>query len=58
MSKERAMARAEKSVKNATDIEDAKDALQGNKEFYKSQYDKLVKEKREQAQKEKEEQKK
>lgn len=58
LSEERAKARAEKSVKNATDVEDAKDALQGNKEFYRSQYQKLVDERRAQAQKQKDEQKK
>lgn len=43
-SDERAKREVEKSFKNATDIEDAKEALQSNRDFYKSNYDALVKE--------------
>ena len=42
-SRERAAKAAEKSFRNGDDIEDAKEALAGNREYFKSQYDKLVK---------------
>lgn len=42
-SQERAAKAAEKSFRNGDDIEDAKEALAGNREYFKSQYDKLVK---------------
>lgn len=42
-SKERAAKAAEKSFRNGDDIEDAKEALAGNREYFKGQYDKLVK---------------
>lgn len=42
-SRERAVKAAEKSFRNGDDIEDAKEALAGNREYFKSQYDKLVK---------------
>lgn len=58
MTKERALKYVERSIKQGTDIEDAKEALQSNKEFFKDQYDKLIKEAKENEQKEKEAQKK
>ena len=42
-SQERAAKAAEKSFRNGDDIEDAKEALAGNREYFKGQYDKLVK---------------
>lgn len=42
-SRERAAKAAEKSFRNGDDIEDAKEALAGNREYFKGQYDKLVK---------------
>lgn len=53
-SKERALKEVERSFKAGTDIEDAKEALQSNKDFYKEQYNDLINEARE---KDKEEQK-
>lgn len=41
-SKQRASREVQKSIENGTDIEDAKDALQSNKEFFKAQYDDAV----------------
>lgn len=38
----------QKSLKGGTDIEDAKEALESNKEFFKEQYDNLIKEAQEQ----------
>ena len=43
-SKERAIKEVEKSFRAGTDIEDAKESLKGNREFYKDQYDNLIKE--------------
>ena len=43
-SKERAEREIKKSFDSGSDIEDAKEALQSNKEFYKKSYDKLVNE--------------
>lgn len=42
-SKERAIKEVEKSFRAGTDIEDAKESLTGNKDFYKGQYDDLIK---------------
>ena len=42
-SQERAAKAAEKSFRNGDDIEDAKEAPAGNREYFKGQYDKLVK---------------
>jgi hypothetical protein len=53
-SQERAMKMVDKSIKAGTDIEDAREALQDNKDFYKKQYDSLLEQAREE---EKEEQK-
>lgn len=46
-SKERAEKSVERSFKNGTDIEDAKEALSGNKEFIKKQYDNILAEAKE-----------
>lgn len=54
MTKERALKYVERSFKAGTDLEDAKEALQSNKEFFKSQYDDLIKEAKEEEQKERE----
>ena len=43
-SKERAEREIKKSFDSGSDVEDAKEALQSNKEFYKKSYDKLVNE--------------
>ena len=51
-SKERATREVERSFKAGTDIEDAKEALQSNLDFYKEQYSNLVKEAREADKKE------
>lgn len=45
-SKERALKVVERSIKAGTDIEDAREALQDNKDFYKSQYDSMLEEAR------------
>lgn len=58
MSKDRALKYVERSFKAGTDLEDAKEALQSNKEFFKSQYDDLVKQAKEEEEKERENQKK
>ena len=56
-SQERAQKEVDKSIKGGTDIEDAKEALQGNKDFYKTAYDKILKDAEEAAEKSKKEQK-
>ena len=48
-SKERATKEVEKSFRAGTDIEDAKESLNGNKEFYKKHYNDLIKEGKEAA---------
>lgn len=58
MTKERALKYVERSFKAGTDLEDAKEALQSNKEFFKSQYDELINKAKEEEQKERETQKK
>ena len=50
-SKERAEREIKKSFDSGSDIEDAKEALQSNKEFYKKSYDNLVKEAKAEAEK-------
>lgn len=45
-SKEKALKMVERSIKAGTDIEDAREALQDNKDFYKSQYDSMLAEAR------------
>ncbi len=42
-SKERATKEVQKSLKGGTDIEDARDALTSNKEYFQEQYDNLIK---------------
>lgn len=56
-SKERATKEVEKSFKAGTDIEDAKESLTGNKDFYKGQYNDLIKEGKEAEAKEAKKQK-
>ena len=56
-SKERATKEVEKSFRAGTDIEDAKESLNGNKDFYKDQYDDLIKEGKEAEAKEAKKQK-
>ena len=51
-SKERATRELEKSFKAGTDIEDAKEALKGNKDYFQSNYDKLIKDAKEDEAKE------
>lgn len=51
-SKERAMKYVEKSINSGSDIEDAKDALEDNRKFYKEQYKKLLDEAKENERKE------
>lgn len=51
-SKERATREVERSFKAGTDIEDAKEALQSNKDYYNDQYSNLVKEAKEADKKE------
>lgn len=58
MTKERALKYVERSFKAGTDIEDAREALQSNKEFFKSQYDDLISKAKEEDRKERETQKK
>lgn len=50
-SKEKAEKMVKRSLDAGTDIEDAKEALQGNKQFFESQYDNLVKEAKDQQEK-------
>lgn len=47
-SKERATKEVQKSLKGGTDLDDAKEALASNKEFFQGQYDNLIKEAKEQ----------
>lgn len=53
-SKERAMKVIERSFKAGTDIEDAREALQDNKDYFKKSYDSLLNQAREEDKKEKE----
>lgn len=48
----------ERTVNAGTDIEDAKEALQGNKEYFQSEYDRLLQDAQKEADKEKAERKK
>ena len=52
-SKERATREVKKSFDSGSDIEDAKDALESNKSYFKQQYDDLIKEGQEETNKEK-----
>lgn len=45
-SKEKALKMVERSIKAGTDIDDARDALKDNRDFYKSQYDSMLDEAR------------
>lgn len=54
-SKERAIKEVQKSLKGGTDIEDAKDALASNKEYFQEQYENLIKEAKEQEEEAKKE---
>lgn len=58
MSKERALKYVERSFKAGTDIEDAKEALQSNKEFFNEEYKDLIEKAKSEEAKEKERQKK
>lgn len=51
-SKERAQREVQKSFNAGTDIEDAKEALASNKEFFQNEYDNLVKEAQEEGERE------
>lgn len=57
-SKERAAREVKKSFDSGSDIEDAKDALENNKSFFKNQYEELIKEGQEEVAAEKEKLKK
>lgn len=57
-SKERAKREMEKSFSAGTDIEDAKEALLGNKNYINGEYDKLISEAKAEADREEEERKK
>ena len=52
-SKERAEKLTLRSIDNGTDVEDVKEALQSNKEYFQKEYNKLLKEAQEAADKEK-----
>lgn len=58
ISKERALKYVDRAFKQGTDIEDAKEALQSNKEFFQSKYDEVIKEAKEKEKEERENQKK
>ena len=55
--KERAQREVQKSFNSGTDIEDAKEALASNKEFFQNEYNNLVKEAQEEKKKEDQERK-
>lgn len=57
-STERAHREVQKSFSSGTDIEDAKEALASNKEFFQSEYDNIIREAKEEEQKEVEKRKK
>lgn len=52
-SEERATREVQKSLNSGSDIEDAKEALKSNKEFFKEQYDTVVEEAKKEEEKEK-----
>ena len=56
-SKERAQREVQKSFNSGTDIEDAKEALASNKEFFQSEYDNLIKDAQEEEKREAQERK-
>lgn len=51
-SKERALREVKKSFNSGTDIEDAKEALNSNKEFFQNEYDSLIQEAQEEEKRE------
>ena len=57
-STERAQREVQKSFSSGTDIEDEKEALASNKEFFQSEYDNIIREAKEEEQKEVEKRKK
>ena len=57
-SKERAQREVQKSFNSGTDLEDAREALASNKEFFQTEYDSLIKKAQEEAQREVQERKK
>lgn len=57
-SKERAQREVQKSFNSGTDLEDAREALASNKEFFQTEYDSLIKEAQKEAQREVQERKK
>lgn len=57
-SKERAQREVQKSFNSGADLEDAREALASNKEFFQTEYDSLIKEAQEEAQREVQERKK
>lgn len=57
-SQQRANKEVQRSIDNGTDIEDAKEALQSNKEFFKTEYEKVIASAKESEAKEIEERKK
>lgn len=57
-SKERATREVKKSFDSGSDLEDAKDALESNKNFFKQQYDELIKEGQEEVERERQKVKK
>lgn len=57
-SKERAEREVKRAFDNGTDIEDAKEALSSNKQFFKDKYNKLIKDAQEEDEKEKRDKKK
>lgn len=56
-SKERAQREVQKSFNSGTDIEDAKEALASNKEFFQTEYDNLIKDAQEEEKREAQERK-
>lgn len=50
-SPERAKREADKAISNGTDIEDAKEALESNKDYFKSKYNVILEESRKEAEK-------
>lgn len=52
-SKEKALKMVDRSIQAGTDVEDAREALQDNKDFYKNQYESVLKEARKASEEEK-----
>lgn len=53
--KERAQREVQKSINSGTDIEDAKEALASNKDFFKNEYDNIIKKAQEEEKREEQE---